>query len=146
MLTHASVSPAEVKNTPDITRMHINGNNLRVVPPDVKFLTQVTVMTMDSNEIKSISPDLAQLTQLTELRYAFSADCLCKSMWLPMYLKRHSYPAGLSAAHNKLEAIPESFGALLNLVSLSLVDNDISVLPLDLFRCTARMLMHADVC
>jgi hypothetical protein len=82
MLTYADVytpaCAAEVKNTPDITRMHINGNNLRVVPPDVKFLTQVTVMTMDSNEIKSISPDLAQLTQLTELRYAFSSDCLFK--------------------------------------------------------------------
>ena len=80
MLAYACACPAEVKNTPDITRMHINGNNLRVVPPDVKFLTQVTVMTMDSNEIKSISPDLAELTQLTEL----------------------------SAAHNKLEAIPVS--------------------------------------
>ena len=94
MLTYADVYtsalPAEVKNTPDITRMHINGNNLRVVPPDVKFLTQVTVMTMDSNEIKSISPDLAQLTQLTELRYA-SSSCLFKRRWLHIALNRHAY-------------------------------------------------------
>jgi len=108
--------PPEVRNSPDMTRMHIDDNHLRAVPDDVKYVTRLTLLTMDSNELKTISPEMGRLTALTKL----------------------------SIALNKLEAIPPCFGEFVNVTTLSLIGNSISVLAVELFRCTALQTLLLD--
>jgi len=121
-----------IKCLRQLQELNVSGNALSSLPAELALLLNLTKLEAMRNCLGSLPPDLKSLPVIREMH--LSGNNLGPK--IPAVLFEMTSLVSLALSSNHIQMIDDAIGDLINLESLTIMDNEIEKVPVALCRCT----------